>query len=891
MATEFGPTPLELITQFLQSVYRVNVPPPPHAQLGVLDGLEVFNLLLSAITGARDELGNVIRYESEPVVNANTNARTSELGARAEQIFTSLTNQIAGAAGAPADPNLIAALQRIGDFILFLFKEQTGDRGVGIPGTIDDLNQTIFDVSQKGDDLEKPISEAFTASDELVAAADRAFLGQGGAWQALLSPGLWRAVIAVVKTVGPTLAPALVFEVIEHFPRLAGLLEDAATTMATAFGEALNRLHRPMEAVIQAGAGAVLRELQDEMFNLGQTNPDNVDAAAARLLSIAGGFGMSAHLAAVTAEKIHPTKHLGFPQLAAYLADAASFGKISNNSVGAQVEAALRSPARRRALAQFRPELPDAGSLLNMLYWRQLADFEFRNFYREQGWSEADVDRIAASAFRAASPREMAMVFEDGEIDEPWALTMLQRAGFNDEDAPRLVRGVVSRAQKTVRQAFIGAVTANASSGIYSSEQAAGYLRAFGLSEPLVQSNLEIEAHKRLHTEVGEVVTALIAAHVMGATTDDELLANFAALGLDARTQSHHLSVARIKRGAKVFAATEASTQAEENRARRDETAAALAAFRRFTIDQAGLEQTLVAIGVSATEAAALVDLAAAQREPTVTLGTILSPGAELQKERQVKMQELLTLVERRQLVPAEATAQLVALGFSPALASSEVGLVAARLVKPPDVAKPPTATEVQRAQQRDLTTAAVDLFRSGLSSSSTLRSSLLSAGYTPASADAIVTREVDRLAAEQFRKQQQLALAESGKAQKAVVAEAVAAFRIGTLDASGLEQTLVAAGESPTVAAATVSREQSLETTRTTRQDQSAAKLEAARVLQADQDAAVFAFRHGVLTADELEQELVDVGTEPALAHAMRLREVARFRSTSGVPSAAAAG
>ena len=66
--------------------------------------------------------------------------------------------------------------------------------------------------------------------------------------------------------------------------------------------------------------------------------------------------------------------------------------------------------------------------------------------------------------------------------------------------------------------------------------------------------------------------------------------------------------------------------------------------------------------------------------------------------------------------------------------------------------------------------------------------------------------------------------------------------------------------------------------------------KSESARVLKADQDAAIFAFRRGLLDADGLEQELVNAGTEATLAAAMRRREELRPRATPRAAASSAA-
>ncbi len=801
-----------------------------------------------------------------------------------------LSTQIAGGSG--NDPIVEQALQAIAQTLAQLVNQVAAHPPDADASQISDVNATLFDAASRTEDLQRPISEAFKLDDPaLVASVDAAFAGAGGQWIRLL-PAVWRVLLPALRVSWPVLSVALYEEVKEHYPPLAALFDGGGQVLAQGFATALNALHKPMEAVVEGSALAILRGLEDELFQFGQTNPENVDQAAARLLAIAGGFGMASHLVAISSEKIMGSKHLGFPQLAAYLADAASFGSIARNTVGAQVEAALHAPARRRALAQFRSELPDAASLTESFFARVIDEETFRQWFREHGWDDQAIANHQVSVYRKATAREMALVFEDGEVDEDWALGMLQRHGFNDDDSHRLVKGVITRGTKTLRQEFITAVLANADEGIYAADQAATYLRGIGVAEPAITSHLTAVAHKRLHREVTERTAALISAHTMGTTTDEELDAALSALGMDDRARAHHLTVARIRRGAKVFTSAQSKDQAAENRARKEATDAALDAFRRFVIDEGGLHETLTALGVDPKEVDSLVQLAAVRRTPAPRLAEVLAPGAVLAQDQALERKRVLALQHDKIITQAEAQAQLVALGLDDRTAASEAGLEAARIARPPDVAKAPSLTAQARERTRELTTAAVDLFRAGLADQSTLRGALVAAGHDAATADALVARTVDQVAADRTRAARRAGDAEFRKEQTRVESEAVDAFRAGTLDDAGLRQTLVGAGFSVTVATATVQREEQLKTSRQERKATTAASSEASRVLRADQEAAVLAFRTGKLTSDELEQQLVTVGTDAALAAALRRREEARHKppraalATAAVPS-----
>ncbi len=846
------------------------------------------NLMIRLGTLLRDAMAAALQWDKGVIDPTKVPATLQSLARDAQNHFNALSTQIAGGSG--NDPIVESALTAIAATLAQLVNQTAAHPADADASQISDVNATLFDAASKAEEAQRPVSDAFTFDNpQLAAAVDGAFAGQGGQWIRLL-PLAWRALLPALRVSWPILAVTLYEEAKEHFPKLAALFDGGGQVLAKGFADGLTALHKPMESVVETSALAILRGLDDELFQFGQTTPENVDQAASRLLAIAGGFGMASHLVAISSEKIMGSKQLGFPQLAAYLADAASFGSIARNTIGAQVEAALHAPARRRALAQFRSELPDAGSLTESFFARVIDQETFRQWFREHGWDDQAIANHQVSVYRKATAREMALVFEDGEVDEQWALGMLQRHGFNDDDSNRLVKGVITRGTKTLRQEFITAVLANADEGIYSSDQAAGYLRGIGVAEPAVSSHLTAVAHKRLHREVVERTAALISAHTTGAYTDEELDANLSALGMDDRARAHHLTVARIRRGGKVFTQAQSKDQAAENRVRKEATNAALDAFRRFVIDEGGLHETLTALGVDPKEVDSLVQLAAVRRTPAPRLAEVLAPGAVLAQDQALERKRVLALQHDKIITQAEAQAQLVALGLDDATAASEAGLEAARIARPPDVVKATSLTTQARERTRELTTAAVDLFRAGLTDTSTLRGALVAAGHDAATADALVARTVDQVAGDRARAARRTADTEIRKEQIRIESEAVDAFRAGTIDAAGLQQTLVGAGFTSTVAVATVQREEQLRTSREERKATTAASSEATRVLRADQEAAVLAFRTGKLTADELEQQLVTVGTDPALAAALRRREEARKKPTRAAAALATA-
>src|SRR5260370_20184610 len=95
--------------------------------------------------------------------------------------------------------------------------------------------------------------------------------------------------------------------------------------------------------------------------------------------------------------------------------------------------------------------------------------------------------------------------------------------------------------------------------------EAGEFLRRLGVGGAAITSHLTAAAHKRLHREVTERIAAFISAHTQGTTTDEELDAALSSLGIDDRARAHHLTVARIPRGSKVFTSAQSKHPAPGN--------------------------------------------------------------------------------------------------------------------------------------------------------------------------------------------------------------------------------------------------------------------------------------------------------------------------------------
>lgn len=688
--------------------------------------------------------------------------------------------------------------------------------GTGLGGLNTSLRDALATfVANLGPILED-VTKDFTGDRaQLLPALERIEAGQGGAWTKLL-PIVWRGLVYALKTGGPIVAPSLAIEGLEHFPRLRQSLGTVGAMFGQGLVAGIETLHGPLRATMGALTTLIFAELERELATMGESSEGNVLATASKLLGTAASLGASAHLASLAAENIAPLKHMGFGLFGAFLADLSGFEGIARNSIGVQFETALREPARRRANRIHRPNLPGSGQMDQLFLERLIAPEELADYYRTQGWPEPFIARWIRALPVEATARDLATVFEDGDVDPLWAQDHLRQRGFTDEDAFRITEGLRGRAVKSFRGQAVAALVANYADGLLEESALVGALRALRHSDEAAALILLSAQHRRVNAEAEQTRTLLESAAATGAISVEEVGASMAAFGYDARAQEQAMHRARLRLGVQLFREESSELRAAVRRAQQNSITAAMEQFRRFQLDAGGLAGFLRQVGIKDDEVDALVALAVVRRQPVPRLPAVLTPEAELQEALRVERDRILELTRKGLMDEAAAFSALVALGLDPRLARAEAQLAAQRRAPPLDVLRPPSLEEIEDARQRALADAAVARFREGLLSPGGLTAALRAAGIAVAVATAITEREVARAQAELVREGRADAERELREQRNAQEAAAVAAFRAGRLDAGGLLQNLVGLGIPRATAQAIVDREITVQEGRT---------------------------------------------------------------------------
>ncbi len=551
-------------------------------------------------------------------------------------------------------------------------------------------------------------------------------------------------------------------------------LEGGMRDLGQAGADVMELLHLPMTAILERLANLFFERVDERLAGIGEVTPEGALELSGKMVAIAGGLGLSAHLFSVVAELFHPLKHLGFPQIAALLSDLANFRGIAQSTIGQQMDVMLRSPVRRQALSRFRPELPPDPIFDQIFLERRVSDDAFREHYRQRGWTEETIEVHRLEVFREPTPRELGLVFEDADAPDEWVQRMLTQSGYDDESIPLLLNGVRTRSTKTVRGELLAAVKKAFEAGVINLGEAEEHLRVLKLRPETLELWVAGASLGRFTREVDERKKIFEEQAIVGGLTLEALQAELSGLGVDEREQTQSVNVVRARLNLESFRDVHADLKAQQRLLQAEQITRAQELFRRFQIDEVELEAEFLAAGVLEARAPELVRLAQIRRTPVPRLATVLSPDAHLQMLLKKQAEQVLLIQRAGQITEPTSILLQIGLGVEPLTAQLDAGLVAARLLRP-QLSEEQARTRAQakeqqreanvlartagrqqqqldRAAARELTAAArasedaaLALFRKAQMSDDQLVTTLVQLGRSPDTATAILSRELAR--------------------------------------------------------------------------------------------------------------------------------------------------
>jgi len=559
-------------------------------------------------------------------------------------------------------------------------------------------------------------------------------LGEGFAEAGMMIHGMgYEGVTGALGQVGEAVVQALI--------RLLEPLMHAGIGVGGFVGNQVRELAIGTFGTIGEG---ILRSVTSSFDNAGPVGPGEQGRVVQLALGNAFTMGIGAHVLAATAELVMPLKHLGLPQLAAFMVDLAGFGAIAGAELRPLVKWGIDVPADYAARERFQSQRPGLGEAKQFVLERLITLDDYRQILRWHGYPDDWVEIFVKEVWEEPSLRELSTVVDDTPVDEEWLRQKVTETGLEDRDVDLFMEGLKRRANKSVRQAYLGTLQSAYRDGLLEEAELEGELGRLDLNEEartLVRLRAALEKRRELTDLWERALRAKAESEVM--TLDDYAMA-LRSVGIgDDRVQVLVAVADATLRGR--FAREE---RADIKRVLREDqaTRAQLAreSFRRGRVTQDQLFRMLVSLGIEERQADAMVALEVVRVQPLPRLPVVLTPEAQRQQENEVIQEGALAALREGKVTEGVARRVLLSLDLPSRLVEALLTLELARLKAPKPVVVKEDPAAVQARQLK--TEAAVQEFRTKKLTVEQLRPRLAAAGHPAAVVEGFVERELARV-------------------------------------------------------------------------------------------------------------------------------------------------
>jgi len=543
----------------------------------------------------------------------------------------------------------------------------------------------------------------------------------------------WRELSKLVGTSG---APATVVAALEKL--VSPIIQNGAAIASSLVAP----LQVPFREILQAGITDLLKSLADAS----KAHPnDPTQVALAGILS-AHRLGQAAHGLAAAVE-MHPLFHqLGFSHMAAAVVDLSGFAPMSQAALRPHIEAAIARPLRWHTNAVYAPNIPSENALADHVRRRTLNLTDYDRWLSFHGYDEEHRDRYIETVWRDPTIRDLALALEDAKIDEGWLLRRVRTAGYDNEDADQITRGLLQRANKASRERLRASASGAYAEGTISGDEYETLLADVGLSADAVRWERRAAELQRRRDAVKDALATYRRQYTSDQITRDDYELALDVLGVDPERRAAIVADADSTRAPRVQREEEAKLTAALSELRRELVPRYRALFFSGALSADEYQRTLEEAGIAPAVAAQAASLDAARiRSAAAETGSAVAERqlAALLRDRQ----ELAVQQYRRGLLTDDQLAAALLAAQRPA-DQVDVVVERERLLRLPILARPPAipAEAADRLTPEFRRRAAVLDFRAGLLSVGELVAALVATGRTQAQAEAQADFELARL-------------------------------------------------------------------------------------------------------------------------------------------------
>ncbi len=265
---------------------------------------------------------------------------------------------------------------------------------------------------------------------------------------------------------------------------LAGVV-DAAKGVFRAIVQLLKELLADADALTTAASQTLvegmLRVFEETLVREMPVTPANVHAVAGAAIRDALAAGLTAHLAALGIELLHPAKHMGLPEMAALIAEFAGFKEIIGPTTTPTLRYALQLPGTHRAANLFRTELPDSFDAKLQAARGAIAFSDYAQVLAMRGYPPEWVQVLVGDTYLHPPIRAIAQLVEGSEADPAWIAQKFRDLGLSPTDIRMGVAAVAMKTTMPGRQQLTTKATAEYVGGRLTREDYSASLTAAGL--------------------------------------------------------------------------------------------------------------------------------------------------------------------------------------------------------------------------------------------------------------------------------------------------------------------------------------------------------------------------------------------------------------------------
>lgn len=517
--------------------------------------------------------------------------------------------------------------------------------------------------------------------DGLVGAFDRA-RAEISLQLTALADYLWEAATEVWSNISQTMleVPAFAWNIVNEAK--AGIMAALDSQLSGSLYGSFQSARASMTDFISSGYGMLEQYLRSQV----PITPDNIPTVAAGAVTMAGGFGLAAHLSSAFFELAHPLKELGLHQISGFLSQMAGFSGITAATMGIMTGIALRQPSMYYANNMFRPRIPGEGVLIDMATKPDISLQDFQKYFGWYGYSEQWINRTIKTMYKEPGHRELLLMSEDSPIDERWLLTKIMRAGYEVPDAEKLVTGVMAKNESTERRMVFSALGRLSKEGYITAYDFSSQIAPLGMRAENIALVMKAQELNYAYDRINDLVRLYSDEYQKEVLADYELETALTALGIIPEKVDFLVAKARIRKLPRPVHPEKAENARSVAAAQKKYVALYIDQFRKELIDAVQLRLYLDQIGLTA----ALADVTTQQEiVRKLPIPSVVATRTTERAEREVtKLYTSLYQDQfRKELIDQEQLLyRFVSLGIPAEKAEVMVDLEVLRAYEPPSV-------------------------------------------------------------------------------------------------------------------------------------------------------------------------------------------------------------